>query len=71
MNVQFSFCGLKKAFAYEIVLGGIQQCFLPSEAQDVLFWNSTKIAKFLKTFQVHFLLYGQENYVFKWEFMYV
>ena len=43
--------------------------FLPGEAQDVLFWNSTKAAKFLKTLQVHFLLYGQENYVFKWEFM--
>ena len=37
MNVQFSFCGLKKAFGYEIVLRGIQQCFLPGEAQDVLF----------------------------------
>ena len=29
----------------------------------------TKAAKFLKTFQVHFLLYDQENYVFKQEFM--
>ena len=33
--------------------------------------NSIKAAQFLQTFQVHFLLYGQQNYVFKREFMYV
>ena len=71
MSSQFPFCELKKAVGYENVLQRIQQCFLYGEAQDVLFWNSTKAATFLKTFQIHFFLYGQENYVFKWKFMYV
>ena len=33
--------------------------------------NSIKAAQFLQTLQVHFLLHGQQNYVFKREFMYV
>ena len=61
MNAPFSFCGLKNTFGYEIVFPGIQHCFLHGEAQKVLFWNSTGAAKFLKTFQVHFLFYDQEN----------
>ena len=32
--------------------------------------NATKAAKFLLNFQVHFALYGQDNYVFEREFMY-
>ena len=71
MNTQFSFCRQKKAFGKEIVYRGNQQCFLHGEAQNVLFWNSIKAAKFLKTLQVHVLLYDQENYVFKKEFMHV
>ena len=31
-------------------------------AKKVLFGNSTGAAKFLKTFQVHFLFYDQENW---------
>ena len=30
-----------------------------------LFWNATKALKFLLNFQVHFALYGQDNYVFE------
>ena len=45
-----------KAVGYEIVLREIQRCFIHGEAQNVLFWNSTKAAKV-------FSLYGQENYV--------
>ena len=63
------FLWTKKAFGYEIVLRGIQRCFLHGDGENVLFWNSTKAAKVLKAFQVHFLLYGQENYVFKRKFM--
>ena len=33
-----------------------------------LFWNTTKAVKFLLNFQVHFALYGQDNYVFEREF---
>ena len=32
--------------------------------------NATKAVKFLLNFQVHFALYGQDNYVFEREFMY-
>ena len=45
------------------------------EFKNVFFTLERKIsftaAKFWKTFQVPFILYGQENYVFKREFMYV
>ena len=59
------FLWIRKAFGYEIVFWRIQQCFLHGGAQNVLFWNSFTAAKFWKTFQVHFLLYGQENFVLK------
>ena len=63
-NAQFSFCGGREAFHQEIVLRGIQPCFLHGGAHG-LFCNATKAAKFLLNFQVHFALYGQENYVFE------
>ena len=44
-------------------------CFLHCRAHG-LFRNSGKVAKFLLNFQVHFALYGQENYAFEREFMY-
>ena len=69
MNVQFSFCGLKKAFGYEIVFEEFNNVFFPAKRKMSCFEIQTKAAKFLKTFQVHFLLYGRENYFFKWEFM--
>ena len=33
-------------------------------------FNATKAVRFLLNFQVHFALYGQDNYVFEREFMY-
>ena len=68
-NAQLSFCGGREAFHQEIVLRGIQPCFLLDGAHR-LFWNATKEVKFLLNFQVHFALYGQDNYVFEREFMY-
>ena len=70
-NAQLSFCGEKEAFHQEIILRGIQPCFLQGGAHG-LFWNATKSAKILLNFQVHvhFALYGQDNYVFEREFMY-
>ena len=64
-----SFCAEREAFHQEIVLPGIQPCFLHGGAHG-LFWNATKSAKFLLNFQVHFALYGQDSYVFEREFMY-
>ena len=60
-SVFFLICGGRETFHQEIVLGGIQPCFLHGGAHG-LFWNATKAAKFLL---VHFALYGQENYVLK------
>ena len=56
-NAQLSSCGEREAFHQEIVLRGIQPCFLHGGAHG-LFWNATKAAKFLLNFQVHFALYG-------------
>ena len=71
MNVQFSFCGLEKAFGYEIVLRGIEQCFFfrRSARCPVLKFNQGRTR--FEDFQGTLLLHGQENYVFKWQFMYV
>ena len=68
-NAQLSFCGGREAFHQEIVLRGIQPCFLHDGAHG-LFWNATKAVKFLLNFEVHFALYGKDNYVFEREFMY-
>ena len=62
-NAQLSFCGGRNAFHQEIVLRGIQICFLLDGAH-------AKAMKFLLNFQVHFALYGQDNYVFERKFMY-
>ena len=67
-NAQLSFCGGREAFHQEIVLRGIQPCFLHDGAHGLL--NATKAAKFLLNFQVHFALYFQDNYVFETKFMY-
>ena len=68
-NAQLSFCGGREAFHQEIVLRGIQPCFLHDGAHG-LFRNATKAVKFLLNFQVHFALCGQGKYVFEREFMY-
>ena len=64
MNVQFSFGGLKKALwsSFE----EFNNVFFPTKGKMFCFEIQRKEVKFLKTFQVRFLLYGQENYVFKW-----
>ena len=38
---------------------------------ETLVWKTIMTKAAAKTFQVHFSLFGQENYVFKREFMYV
>ena len=63
------FCGGREAFHQEIVLRGIQPCFLHGGAHG-LFWNATKAAKFLLNFQVHFALYGPRKLRF-WKRIYV
>ena len=63
-NAQLSFCGGREAFHQEIVLRGIQPCFLHGGAHG-LFWNATKSAKILLNFQVHFALYGPYEFLQK------
>ena len=67
-NAQLSFSGEREAFHQEIVLRGIQPCFLLDGAHG-LFLNATKVVKFLLNFRVHFALYCQDNYGFEREFM--
>ena len=67
-NAPLSFCRGRDAFHQEIFLRGIQPCFLHVGAHGLL--NAIKAAKFLLNFQVHFALYGQDDYVFEREFMY-
>ena len=57
-NAQFSFCRGREAFRKEIVYGVFS---LQLSAWSVLKCNQA--AKFLLNFQVHFALYGHENYV--------
>ena len=44
--------------------------FFTTDLWSVLKCNPKKALKFLLNFQVHFALYGQDNYVFEREFMY-
>ena len=57
-NAKFSFCRGREAFRKEIVHGVFS---LRLNAWSVLKCNQA--AKFLLNFQVHFALYGHENYV--------
>ena len=66
--LSFLFVEDGKLFYQEIVLRGIQPCFLHDGAHGLL--NATKAAKFLLNFQVHFAFYGQDNYVFERELTY-
>ena len=47
----------------------IHEIFITADQSVLLKRNQA--AKFLNNFQVHFVLYSQENYVFKWQFMYL
>ena len=69
MNVQFSFCGLKKGFGYEIVLRGIQRQFSSRRSARCPVLKFNQGSEVFEDFSGTFLLYGQENCVFKWEFM--
>ena len=69
-NALFPFWGQTKGFRHEIVFrailrilhGGLERlaCFVP-----------TKAVRFLKELEVHSVLYAQEKYVFKREFLYL
>ena len=59
-----SFLFVEEGKLFIIVFLGIQTCFLLDVAHG-LFWNATKALKFLLNFQIHFALYGQDNYVFE------
>ena len=47
----------------------IHEIFITADRSVLLKRNQA--AKFLNNFQVHFVLYSQENYVFKWQFIYL
>ena len=68
-NAQFPFCGQTKAFRYEIVSRGIQPCFLHGGSERLACFEPTKAARFLKTLEVHSVLYDQRRvFVFKKNF---
>ena len=58
-NAQFPLCGQTKAFRYEIVLRGIQPCFLHDGLERLACFEPTKAARFLKTLELHSVLYDQ------------
>ena len=71
-NAQFSFSGQRKAFIYQIAFEEfeIHQIFTTADRSALPVLKPNQAAKFLKNFQAHFVLYSQENCVFKWKFMY-
>ena len=60
-NAQFPFCGQTKAFRYEIVFRGIQPCFLHGGSERLACFEPTKAERFLKTLEVHSVLYDQRK----------
>ena len=56
-----SFFGQTKAFRYEIVFRGIQPCFLHGGSERLACFEPTKAARFLKTLEVHSVLYDQRK----------
>ena len=71
-NAQFSFSWQRKAFLYQIAFEEfeIHQIFTTADRSALPVLKPNQAAKFLKNFQAHFVLYSQENYVFKCKFMY-
>ena len=67
--LSFLFCGQTKAFCYDIVLWGIQPCFLRIGALG-LFW--TNKAAWFPWGHLRYIPYSmiKQNYVFKGEFLY-
>ena len=61
-KAQFSFCGQRKAFHYILFF----------EEFNLIFFTAERLAcSEMENLEVHFLLYGQGNYVFKRKFMYL
>ena len=60
----------RKAFLYQIEEFKIHRIFTTADRSDLPVLKPNQAAKLLKNFQVHFVLYSQENYVFKRKFMY-
>ena len=58
-NAQFPCRGQTKAFRYEIVFRGMQSCFLG--IGGLACFEPTKAARFLKTVEVHSVLYDQRK----------
>ena len=65
------FTGQRKAFLYQIFLREfeIHEIFITADRSAWPVLKRNQAAKFLRNFHVHFTLYSQENYVFKWKFM--
>ena len=70
INVEIPFCGQGKGFRYEIVLRGIQPCFLQGEALG-LFLTNQGSEVFLKKLRVHSVLYGRGKHVLKRDFLFL
>ena len=65
-------CWKRKGIGYEIVLRGIQQCFLHGEAQNEPLLKFIHGSEVLEGFSgTFFTLWSRKNYVSKREFMYV
>ena len=64
-KAQFSFCGQKKAFHYEIALRGIQPYLLHGGALD-LFWTATKAPTFWRILRYIFYSIVKEITFLKW-----
>ena len=60
-NAQFPFCGQTKAFRCEIVFRGIQPCFVYGGSECLACFEPTKAARFLKTLEIHSVLYDQRK----------
>ena len=60
-NARFPFCGQTEAFRYEMIFRGIQPCFLHGGSERLACFEPTKAARFLKTLEVHSVLYDQRK----------
>ena len=70
-NGQFPLCGQTKAVRYEIVFRGIQPCFLHGGSERLACFEPTKAARFLKTFEVHSVLYDKKVRFLKGIFVFI
>ena len=59
-----------RLFLYQIEEFKIHQIFTTADRSALPVLKPNQAAKFLKNFQAHFVLYSQENYVFKRKSMY-